>query len=125
MTFDWFVGLFEGEGYISARKTTPHLFVLGITSTDKDVIERVISIVGGKLYGPYVKQNGRIKDQWTWYLSHKKDSIPLLERMVPLLCSRRKARALEALEAWKNRPEPKPRPRRGPYRKRGTKNHAV
>ncbi len=107
MTFEWFVGLFEGEGYISASKKTPHLFVLGITSTDRDVLDRVVDIAGGKIYGPYIKEQGRIKPQYTWYLSTKKETVPLLERMIPLLCERRKTRAmaaLAALETWQNKP---------------------
>ena len=99
MTLDWFAGLFEGEGYISCPKKHPNRWMLGLTSTDLDVLERVVATVGGKIYGPYKNNIPNRKPQWTWYMSKKNKSVPLLESLVPLLCSRRRQRAQEALAA--------------------------
>lgn len=99
MTLDWFAGLFEGEGYISANKSMPHKWVLGLTSVDRDVLEKVVATVGGKVYGPYKCNVPNRQPQYTWYLGNKKLAVPLLESMLPLLCSRRRKRAQEAIDA--------------------------
>ena len=99
MSFEWFVGLFEGEGYISQYKSaSPWNWMLGLSSTDRDVLERVVSIVGGKIYGPYRNNIPNRKPMYTWYISSKMQTVPLLEKMLPLLCSRRKAKAEEVLK---------------------------
>lgn len=99
MTFEWFVGLFEGEGYISCPKKHPHRWMLGLSSIDYDVLEKVVAIAGGKIYGPYRNNIPNRKPMFTWYLSRKKDCVQLVEKMLPLLCARRKERAEQALAA--------------------------
>lgn len=50
----WFSGLFEGEGCLSKQMTTKHgYWVLGITMTDSDVIEKAHRIAqSGTFLGP-------------------------------------------------------------------------
>jgi hypothetical protein len=108
MSLDWFAGLFEGEGYISANKATPHKWVMGLTSVDRDVLEKVVTLVGGKIYGPYKCNVPNRQPQYTWYLGNKKHAVPLLKSMLPLLCSRRRQRAQDALSAYETHLATKP-----------------
>lgn len=119
MSIEWLAGLFEGEGYISGPTKLPHQWMLGITSTDYDVLEKVVSIGGGKIYGPYKTGIPNRKPQFTWYLSKKSDSVPLLEKLLPHMCSRRAERAAIALAAHQNYEKNKPRGpgSRGPRKK--------
>ena len=57
----WLAGLVEGEGSFTyqlqpsggARLPYP---IFGMRMTDLDVMERASSLIGGKLYGPYVRK---------------------------------------------------------------------
>lgn len=103
--FDWFVGLFEGEGCIqfSWNKQSGGYYTIRLTlsMTDEDVLRRVLGAVEyGKVFGPYQRtfKGNKCKDIWTWQLATKDEVTELLWRMYPLLGQRRQVRAFEALE---------------------------
>jgi hypothetical protein len=93
----WLAGLFEGEGCISF--TSKRTVQIRIVSTDKDVVESVDRLVpspnGIRSYAP--KPNR--KQQWVWVISKREVNQDFLNQILPYLHSRRRARALEALEA--------------------------
>lgn len=62
---DWayVAGLFEGEGSVNARR---HIAQIGMC--DREPLERVQTIAGGKLYGPYWRNDGRKRPMWEWRL---------------------------------------------------------
>lgn len=105
--FIWACGVFEGEGCItnSRRRDGYYTRALELGSTDRDVVERACLAFGvGKIYGPHAVN--RAKPFHVWRCTNYDDLAPLLERMLPWLCSRRRA-AAEALLA---NPAKGPRP---------------
>jgi hypothetical protein len=91
----WFAGLFEGEGSISFRgKNSVSLY---IGSTDQDVLQRVRSIVGGNVGGPY-KHRDRLtsKPYFQWRLYQQNMVEQAIERIKPYLLTRRSTRLSEA-----------------------------
>lgn len=96
----WAVGLFEGEGCIGILKGCNGVS-LQLQTTDKDVLEKFVSIIGlGKVTGPYRQKSFKphYKDRWQWHLSNSRDIKPLLELWLPFLGARRNKKAIEALK---------------------------
>lgn len=62
----WAAGLFEGEGHISWAKS-PKYLVIGLTTTDEDVIRKFLDVVGmGAISGPYRNVSDANKPVWKW-----------------------------------------------------------
>lgn len=102
----WLAGLYEGEGScVTYRRGPRRLLVhITITSTDKDVIERVAEVAGvGRIYGPYFKNGdgGQLgkKPRWRWTVCRTRDVLAVMERIEPFLLSRRTATLVAAREA--------------------------
>lgn len=95
----WIAGLFEGEGHIGLRASSPRV---ELVSTDLDVISRFHSVVGlGRLKGPYQRKGGEGK--WkpiTRWSCGGRDAVNFLQLIRPWLGERRGQRADEAIEAW-------------------------
>jgi hypothetical protein len=93
----WAAGLFEGEGSCGFRMRRHELrpFVkLGMT--DRDVVERFVSIVGvGNVTTTHRPPDKRM---WHWSIGGKDDCCRVLGLLWPYLGERRKERALEVLE---------------------------
>ena len=100
----WAVGLFEGEGCIThngKKHGAGFDVVLVLCTTDLDVIERFREAVGvGTLHLRYTKAKTYHKTIYEWRLACRRRVIPVLVRMWPWLCQRRRARARELLAAW-------------------------
>lgn len=102
----WAAGLFEGEGCIRVPtiKGTYKSLVLAVAITDKDVLEKFHSVVGGlgTIYGPYTAESslGK-KPRWKWTAQRFEHSQAILAMFWPWLGERRKQRATEALLAFK------------------------
>jgi hypothetical protein len=98
----WAAGFFEGEGCITHKNKKKDRQVISLNNTDKDVIERFISIVNyGNLRGPY-KSNGTKhkpthKPYWMWEVAKKSEVKRILEMFLPYLGKRRRQRAEQAL----------------------------
>lgn len=97
----WAGGLFEGEGCISLDKKPAgkKSARLRITSTDKDVLDRFRMIIGvGVLNGPYInRRHPHYKPKWAYSASGGRSVYPVLVALWPFLCSRRQAKAEEAI----------------------------
>lgn len=91
---EWATGVFEGEGCISVRKPKGRYrqhVTLVVGSKDADVISELLRVFGvGKVY----PAKGRMT---RWECFRRDDVVNVLEAMLPYLCERRRARAIEAL----------------------------
>jgi hypothetical protein len=96
--FIWACGVFEGEGCIGTFSERAGYWQrrVDVGSTDLDVIKRLHAAFGvGNLYGPHTVN--RAKPFYVWRCHNWDDLGPLLERMLPWLCSRRRATAEKLL----------------------------
>ena len=99
-SFDWAIGLFEGEGTILIRKRPEDQIALSLSSTDEDVVRQFCSVVNfGKVYGPY-QYGARRKPFWKWNADKGTEVEAFLRRSVPLLGIRRTEKAREAIQRW-------------------------
>jgi hypothetical protein len=103
----WAAGLFEGEGCISlSLSSRPKGYPrprLSVTSTDLDVLEKLLSVVGfGYIDGP--KQVRTNKPFWTWRCAAADEVATVLTAFLPYLGKRRSAKVALAFEAIKNLP---------------------
>jgi hypothetical protein len=101
--FDWAIGLFEGEGSCSIKRTpykdrvycSPQL-ALGMT--DEDVVRQFHAVVRvGHVGGPYQEKKrtptgATCKPYWTWHCNKTRDVLKLARRMLPKLGQRRAAK---------------------------------
>lgn len=92
----WFAGLFEGEGSFVFANGKPK--AMHLTSTDKDVLDRIVEYVGGSIY-PLKKRQSHHKDAWIW-ASHGSHSVSLAKSIKPYLLARRKARCEEYIRLF-------------------------
>lgn len=103
----WLTGLYEGEGSISCgknRKGVYSQFVLSITSTDFDIIQRLYRVSKvGRVQGPYlnlgnnlIKKPKNLKPQWRWSVYKYEDILYVLNGMWKDLGERRKAQIISA-----------------------------
>lgn len=94
-SFAWAVGLLEGEGYFGY--TERHGAHISCASTDEDVVRRLAEVLGfGRVYGPYVKPQGR-KLVWEWHVYKPIDATILLQQLLPHMCNRRQEQIRKTL----------------------------
>lgn len=89
----WAAGIFEGEGSIVEQGRVVRLQV---KMTDYDVIARLWTIFGGRVYGPYKYDQGdgsERKPAWVW-ISDGSDPAAIAREMLPWLGERRRERAV-------------------------------
>lgn len=112
--FAWAVGIFEGEGCISINRTvgrhgTPLLSIrLRVAMRDEDVVRRFRAAVG---IGEVVRRRQSVahyEPLFWWSAQRREDVVALLERFLPYLGTRRRAKSLEALRAHTEIPAMKP-----------------
>jgi hypothetical protein len=87
----WAAGLFEGEGCISVIPSGIRLY---LSITDRDVIEKFASIVGGNITKATTDYR-RTKPLHRWAQGKQEEVIRTLTLLWPYLCERRKLRAIE------------------------------
>ncbi|WP_285558995.1 LAGLIDADG family homing endonuclease [Actinoplanes regularis] len=86
-TLPWVAGLLEGEGtiYISPRKDVS----VEMTSTDRDILERMLAITGmGRIYDRPIR-DPRWRPTSTWRITRISDVKTLLPTIRPFLMDRR------------------------------------
>jgi hypothetical protein len=95
--WQWFAGLFEGEGHIAFTGVNSVELTLG--STDEDVIRRVHEAVGrrGRVYWRK-RAKAHWSDAWIWDCTDSSDVEHILRKIAPHLCRRRGDRARAAQE---------------------------
>lgn len=90
----YIAGIFDGEGHVGSSGVRS--IQVGITSTDLDILERVVAVFGGTIYGPYEKEER--KPIFAWKAGSRKPSWAFLDAVYPFLSSRRQGR-IDELEA--------------------------
>lgn len=94
----WVAGVFEGDGsvFMAGNGYTPQVT---IAMTDKDVVERVCTIVGrGKIDGPYISNKTLGKTpMWRWRTSGWMSVQAFIAMIWSWLGDRRRSRAKEIL----------------------------
>ena len=91
----WAAGLFEGEGSITV---TYRQCSLQMATTDADVMERFVEVVGYGNIHPQEKRPGQTKRQYRWHVSRATEVVRILNTFMPYLGERRKAKAVEAID---------------------------
>lgn len=86
----WAAGLFEGEGCITTANKNPRL---SLGSTDLDVLEKFLSVVGVGKISKGIRSPIATKDIWVWRTAQFEYVQAVLAAFWPWLCSRRRARA--------------------------------
>lgn len=95
----WAAGLFEGEGCFSHRlqRNGNAQVRVALAMTDRDAVERFAAFVGvGEVHGPKAnpKQPGW-RPVWEWYVQDSARVRAVIALLLPWLCERRRAKALE------------------------------
>jgi hypothetical protein len=92
----WAAGFFDGEGHIAYRKRR---LMMAVAQTNREPLERFLDAVGGgRIYGPYSKGQ-QVKQVWHWQATGA-NVIPLMEKLLPYLCSIKATAYREALAAY-------------------------
>lgn len=87
----WLAGLCEGEAYFADHVSdiATSSCALRLAMTDEDVIRRAHQFARvGNVTGPYIKEGNR-KPIWQWAVYDRRDLLPLLKSLRPLMGSRR------------------------------------
>jgi len=93
------VGLFEGEGSVSRTTTNPknpwHSAVMTVVMTDLEPLERLRSILGGTISGPFLVKSppgaGPRKPRWSWRVQSWRDINAIGAVLRPHLSPRRQS----------------------------------
>lgn len=90
----WVVGMLEGEGtfYVRTDPDRPKELRVECTSTDPETPARLQQLLGGKVYGPY--RRNEIK----WQYHKREEVMQLIQDLRPYLCPRRQAQIDKMLE---------------------------
>jgi len=117
----WVAGFLEGEGFFT-RQTSARGYirvVIGASSVDKDVLERLARTVPhSRVNGPYMPAEGARgkRPVWRWSICVRSPTVELAKQMRPLM-SRRRQEQIDALLAHAaSRPvghQPRPLPAHG------------
>ena len=92
----WLAGLFEGEGTFNFYKEVARK--ISITSTDKDVLDKIQENFGGGICST-TKKFDHWKQAYIWYISGL-EAKNIVESIKPYLLSRRSIRAQEWLDSF-------------------------
>lgn len=101
----WLAGLFEGEGTLSLQKNNG--WTLCICMCDEDVVRRAHDV--GQVGSVTMRPPGgpRRQPQWAWRVHGRLAIADIVERILPQLGQRRRAKAEEFL-AWHRSGAPAP-----------------
>lgn len=91
----WASGFFEGEGSFGCPRTTPQIQVVQV---NREPLERLASIFGGKIYACSGRGKGRAYFMWAIY-GHT--AAGLMMTVFTFMSARRRAQILKALAPWK------------------------
>lgn len=92
----WLAGLYEGEGTLVGPSDRGS-WALAITMVDEDVVRRAHHVAGVGTVTSVRRSKATWSDQWRFRACSHSDIAMLLERLLPQLGARRRARAEEFL----------------------------
>ena len=93
----WTAGLLEGEGSFFT-KTNSSIPIVICEMTDLDVLERLESIWGGKIY-VMTKRQEHWKQSWRWQISNIY-AVALMEFIKPDMSVRRQEKITQVVGTW-------------------------
>lgn len=101
----WLAGLLEGEGCFLVRKSGGYKgsIAIALQMTDKDVVERAATLLGGKLYGPHGPYGQSTKQTWQ-VVVFGKQAAEWMMTLYSLMGIRRQEKIRELLTMWKAQP---------------------
>lgn len=83
----YLAGLFDGEGSINVSRGTIRL---RINMTSEETLRHLEATFGGKLHRRPAPASPRHKQQWTWSVERQADMRFMLNRLLPLLVTKRR-----------------------------------
>jgi hypothetical protein len=102
----WVAGFLEGEGSfgVYSRRSGYRYLLLQVSSTDRDVLERLRSVVGhGSICGPVNQKHPRNRSTWSpeyRYSTSSTTKLPvLLNAILPYMGERRASKIREMMAA--------------------------
>ena len=107
MSFEWAVGLFEGEGSLFKDKRS-NTWTLQMRMTDKDVVQMFANVMGtgNKVHDessqPRRNQTGH-KASYRWTCSRESEVTRIALKMLPLLGDRRAHKVLDCLDSYETK----------------------
>lgn len=96
MEIGWLAGIVEGEGSITWQNKTS--VALRVSMTDRDVVERLLTLTGVGTFREIPPRRDVCKTQWAWNVNKCDDVEFILTTIRPLMGERRGARIDAALE---------------------------
>lgn len=99
----WVAGLMEGEGWFGHRRNGD--LVIQLTMTDRDVIDRLQTVLG---FGCRKERNlpsGKVA--YIWSLTNQCQAAGLMMTIVSAMGERRANRIKECIAEWKRKPLPR------------------
>jgi hypothetical protein len=74
--------------------------------TDKDPLQYMSQIVGGKIFGPYKNKSQfrATRKIWYWVLGRKEGAVNLMQRLYPLMSQRRQKQIKRVIAVAKKYP---------------------
>lgn len=93
----YLAGIIDGEGSINItyiKKRDEYRLRIQVTNTDKRLIDWLSEHFGGHQYEPVrLNNNSKWRRRYEWFLYPKKETIPLLETLIPfLICKKEQAK---------------------------------
>lgn len=95
----WAAGFMDGEGnfrYNDKRKYGKGIPVVQAAQIQREPLDRLVGVLGGKVYGPYSYRPEQ-QPYHTWSLGTFEKCQAAIAMLWPFLCSTKKAQAREAL----------------------------
>ena len=105
--FGWLIGYLEGEGSFNAWLSGCGRYLqtaIQVTSTDKDALEKLYDIVGGKLTGPYIPGGHGKKPIYRWMEGRRDRVVYLLNLILPYMTVRRQRQIKKMLKRIQENP---------------------
>jgi hypothetical protein len=98
--FFWMVGILEGEGcFMHGPPSRPNRPIIAIQMTDEDVVKRVASLIGTRVWCDLQGQRGRLRP---WKPTFKtvlggSRAVALMKEIAPHMGSRRRSKIEEII----------------------------
>lgn len=97
----WVAGLLEAEGSFSGPAESCNTLKVHCTMTDKDVIDRLSSLMGGRVISLSSLPSGKVP--FRWHTTNSPDALRCMEEVLPHMHNRRTQRIEACLNEFKER----------------------
>lgn len=96
----WAAGLFEGEGWAGPHGNGKSVTTatIQIAMTDREPLEKIHLLFGGRIYGPYGVRRGKDYYQWRAYGAR---ALGIMQTLYVLLSPRRQNQIASVLDVYR------------------------